>query len=63
MLNGRYERVRQEGVVRSRALLLAVGVNGDGWRSLTDAGARALQSSQGLPVLEAPLEFAEPSGV
>jgi putative transposase len=29
-LDARYERVREEGVIRSQAVLLAIGINWDG---------------------------------
>lgn len=40
ILDARYERVREDGVVRSRAVLIAVGVNADGrrWSSEVDLG-------------------------
>jgi len=32
VLDARYEKVREEGVIRSRAVLVAIGINGDGRR-------------------------------
>ncbi len=34
VLDARYEKVREEGVIRSRAVLVAIGINWDGRRSL-----------------------------
>ena len=34
ILDARYEKVRQDGVIRSRAVLVAIGVNGDGRREV-----------------------------
>lgn len=34
ILDARYERVREEGVVRSRAVQVAIGINGDGRRCI-----------------------------
>ncbi|MDQ2696940.1 MAG: IS256 family transposase [Pseudomonadota bacterium] len=34
ILDGRYERVREGGVIRSRAVLIAIGINWDGRRQL-----------------------------
>jgi putative transposase len=32
ILDARYEKVRQDGVIRSRAVMVAIGINGDGRR-------------------------------
>jgi transposase-like protein len=34
ILDARYEKVRQDGVIRSQAVLVAIGVNGDGQREV-----------------------------
>ena len=34
ILDARYEKVREEGVVRSRAVLIAIGINWDGRRQI-----------------------------
>ena len=34
ILDARYEKVREDGVIRSRAVLVAIGINWDGRRGL-----------------------------
>jgi putative transposase len=47
ILDARYERVREAGVIRSQAVLLAIGINWDGRRSIlaVELASRASRSS------------------
>lgn len=47
ILDARYEKVREEGVIRSRAVLVAIGINWDGRRSVlaVDLANRESQTS------------------
>lgn len=47
VLDARYEKVREEGVIRSRAVLVAIGINWDGRRSVlaVDLANRESQTS------------------
>jgi putative transposase len=37
ILDARYERVREAGVIRSRAVLVAIGIDWEDWRNVLDA--------------------------
>jgi putative transposase len=53
ILDARYERVREAGVIRSRAVLLAIGIGWDGRRRAARAGGTSCSSSAsaGSPAL------------
>ena len=45
MLDARYERVREDGVVRSRAVMVAIGINEDGRRCILGVELAARESA------------------
>jgi len=47
ILDARYEKVREDGVIRSRAVLIAIGINGEGRRCVlaVDMAQRESQTS------------------
>jgi hypothetical protein len=49
ILDARYEKVRLDGVIRAQAVLIAIGINWEGWRNVlgVELGVRPAQPAAG----------------